>query len=243
MSSLRDRANALQVITEVLQDCGTDIDAAIRRLGELQLSTNGAAARQVPGGGLLGLSPSRAQSPGSGKAAASPRQQGVYASTANSQTCGNAHFQAALPCELVHASQCHASPVPATDWADRSSLRCFHLADTRMGAQMSDREWQHLQAHQERNGAQRQQQEQQAVRIRRCPATQQQQQLRRSSQRRPVAAPRRPTSGWKRSWHQWRRRGMWTTRGSAPHGCFMHSSRPSWRLPPARSVGNALSWN
>lgn len=38
---------ALQVITEVLQVCGSDIDAAIKRLGELQLSADTAAGRKA----------------------------------------------------------------------------------------------------------------------------------------------------------------------------------------------------
>ena len=66
-----------QVITEVLQDCGSDIDAAIRRLGELQLSANGDAARRPP------VSPGAASpgrvtpAPGSAKCPASPVQHGV----------------------------------------------------------------------------------------------------------------------------------------------------------------------
>lgn len=43
----------LQTISEVLTDCGSDIDAAIKRLGQLQLRTEGrsdpAAAEQANG--------------------------------------------------------------------------------------------------------------------------------------------------------------------------------------------------
>ena len=37
----------MQVITEVLQVCGSDIDAAIKRLGELQLSADSATGRKA----------------------------------------------------------------------------------------------------------------------------------------------------------------------------------------------------
>ncbi len=70
-----------QVITEVLHDCGSDIDAAIRRLGELQLSADGAVAPRRPPvspGGGGGVSPGRATPPpGSAKRPASPAQHGA----------------------------------------------------------------------------------------------------------------------------------------------------------------------
>ena len=67
-----------QVITEVLQDCGSDIDAAIRRLGELQLSADGAVAARRPPVSPGGASPGRVTpSPGSAKRPASPVQHGV----------------------------------------------------------------------------------------------------------------------------------------------------------------------
>ena len=38
----------MQVITEVLQVCGSDIDAAIKHLGELQLSADSASDMNPP---------------------------------------------------------------------------------------------------------------------------------------------------------------------------------------------------